>query len=79
MTYRTQNTRPYSELNMMKLREGLSSDDALRSELENGRRAQAHMRGSLGQLMPKLAGIGSMVVAWISQRAPLQSQRTRWS
>jgi hypothetical protein len=66
-------------MDMMMMREGLPSVDALRSELENGRRTQAHIRGSLGQLLPKLAEIGSMVVAWISDRAPLQRSQARWS
>ena len=79
MTYRTPNSRPYSNMDMMMMREGLPSVDALRSELENGRRTQAHIRGSLGQLMPKLAEIGSMVVAWISDREPLQGSQARWS
>ena len=79
MTYRTPNSRPYSELDMMMLREGLPSVDALRSELENGHRTQVRIRGSLGQLMPKLAEIGSMVVACISDREPIQRSQARWS
>lgn len=79
MTYRTPNSRPYSDMDMMMMREGLPSVDALRSELENGRRTQTHIRGSLGQLMPKLTEIGSMVVAWISDREPLERSQARWS
>lgn len=79
MTYRIPNSRPYSDMDMMMLREGLPSVDALRSELENSRRIQTHIRGSLGQLMPKLAEFGSMVVAWIGHREPLQRPRARWS
>lgn len=79
MTYRTPNSRPYPDMDMMMMREGLPSVDALRSELENGRRTQAHIRGSLGQFMPNLTEIGSMVVAWISDREPLERSQARWS
>ena len=79
MTYRTPNSRPYSDMDMMMMREGLPSVDALRSQLENGHRMQARIGGSLAQLMPKLAEIGSMVVAWISDREPLERSQARWS
>lgn len=79
MTYRTPNTRPFSELDMMMLREGLPAPDALRSELEAGRRSQARISRWMGQLLPKFVEAGSMVVAWVKNSARMAGQQTRWS